>query len=122
MTKTQTDTNVKQAVPLFSVSNIRAVGPLHVDGLGFSMTNQWNDGGRLRWCWLQRGGAALMLKEFPQTGHDSWMPSGKVGEGVAIYFVCEDAPAIFREVTAHGIPGIKTLRRKRDVGDIPVRS
>ena len=74
---------------------------------GFTMTNRWIDAGQLRWCRLQRGGAALMLQEFPKEGHDSWMPEGKVGEGVAIYFICEDATAIFREVTARGIQASK---------------
>lgn len=101
------DTNIKQAVPFFSVSDIQESVRYYVDGLGFTMTNRWLDGGRLRWCWLQRGGAALMLQEFPKTGHDAWTPTGKVGEGVAIYFICADAPAIFREATARGIPAAR---------------
>jgi len=36
-------------------------------------------------------------------GHDSWAPTGKVGEGVSIYFICEDALAIYRQVTSRGI-------------------
>jgi hypothetical protein len=83
----------------------------YVDGLGFEMTRQWFDQGidqeidegKFRWCWLQRGGAALMLQEFRTAGHDSWTPEGKVGEGVSIYFICEDAVAIYREISARGI-------------------
>jgi hypothetical protein len=75
----------------------------YVDGLGFRMTQRWIDAGVLRWCWLERGGAALMLQEFRTEGHDSWMPECKVGEGVTIYFICEDALAIYREVTARGV-------------------
>jgi len=101
--ETPGDADVKQAVPFFSVSDIQESVRYYVDGLGFTMTNRWLDGGRLRWCWLQRGGAALMLQEFPQEGHDAWRPAGKVGEGVAIYFICTDALAIFREATARGI-------------------
>lgn len=101
------DTNVKHAVPFFSVSNIQESVRYYVDGLGFTMTNRWLDGGRLRWCRLQRGGAALMLQEFPKEGHDAWTPAGKVGEGVAIYFICTDALAIFREVSARGIPAAR---------------
>jgi len=36
-------------------------------------------------------------------GHDSWAPTGKVGEGVSIYFIGEDALAIYRQVTSRGI-------------------
>ncbi|MCU0503796.1 MAG: VOC family protein [Anaerolineae bacterium] len=108
---TKTGSNVKQAVPFFAVSNIEASAHYYVDGLGFEMTRQWIDPeigeGKLRWCWLQRGGAALMLQEFPTAGHDSWTPEGKVGEGVSIYFICDDALAIYRELTARGIPAAK---------------
>jgi lactoylglutathione lyase len=95
--------NVKQAVPFFAVSDIQASVPYYVDGLGFVMTNQWIEEGVLRWCWLERGGAALMLQEFRKEGHDSWRPAAKVGEGVVICFICNDALAIYREVTARGI-------------------
>jgi lactoylglutathione lyase len=101
--ETKTAANAKQAVPFFSVSNIDASIRYYVDDLGFQMTYKWIDEGKLRWCWLQLGGAALMLQEFPKEGRDSWVPKGKVGEGVSIYFICEDALAIYREVTSRGI-------------------
>jgi catechol 2,3-dioxygenase-like lactoylglutathione lyase family enzyme len=94
---------VRQAVPFFAVSNIEESVRYYVDGLGFEMTYKWIDEGKLRWCWLQRGGGALMLQDFRKEGHDSWVPEGKLGEGVSIYFICEDALAIYREVTARGI-------------------
>jgi catechol 2,3-dioxygenase-like lactoylglutathione lyase family enzyme len=99
--------NLKQAVPFLGVSNIEASIRYYVDGLGFEMTNKWIDEGKLRWCWLQRGGAALMLQEFKKEWHDSWAPEGKVGVGVSICFICEDALAIYREVTARGIQAAK---------------
>ncbi|MBW8876972.1 MAG: VOC family protein [Acidobacteria bacterium] len=98
-----TKTNVKQAVPFFAVSNIEESVRWYVDGLGFEMTKKWIDEGKLRWCWLQIGDAALMLQEFRKEGHDSWVPEGKVGVGVSICFNCEDALAIYREVTSRGI-------------------
>jgi len=103
----KTESNVKQAVPLFSVSNIEESVRYYVDGLGFEMTKKWIDEGKLRWCWLQHGDAALMLQEFSKEGHDSWVPEGKVGEGVSIYFICEDALAIYREVRSRGIQASK---------------
>lgn len=98
-----TTTNVKQAVPFFGVSNMEASLRFYVDGLDFQMTNRWVDEGKLRWCWLEIGEAALMLQEFRKEGHDSWKPSGKVGEGVNICFMCEDALEIYHEATARGI-------------------
>ena len=98
-----TEPNVKQAVPFFAVSDMQASLCFYVDGLGFKMTLKWIDEGKLRWCWLERGGAAMMLQEFRKTGHDSWTPRGKVGEGVSICFICNDALAIYHEVTSRGI-------------------
>jgi catechol 2,3-dioxygenase-like lactoylglutathione lyase family enzyme len=97
------ETNVKQAVPFFRVSDMEASVRYYVDGLGFGMTQKWIDEGKLRWCWLERGDAALMLQEFRKEGHDSWVPDGKVGEGVSICFICKDALAIYHEVTSRGI-------------------
>jgi lactoylglutathione lyase len=99
----KTETNVKQAVPFFAVSNIEGSVRYYVAGLGFEMTKEWIHEGRLRWCWLQHGGATLMLQEFRKEGHDSWAPKGKVGEGVSIYFICENALEIYCEVTQRGI-------------------
>jgi lactoylglutathione lyase len=91
--------NVKQAVPLFRVSNIQASVRYYVVGLGFTKTKEWTPDGKLRWCWLQYGGAALMLQEWPE----SKPPERKVGVGVSVCFQCEDALAIYREVRSRGI-------------------
>ena len=99
--------NVKQAVPFFAVSSMEASLRFYVDGLGFKMTQRWVDDGVLRWCWLELGGAALMLQEYRTEGHDSWVPQGKVGEGVTIDFMCRDALAIYHEVTARGIEAVR---------------
>jgi len=96
-------TNVKQAVPFFGVSNMEESLRFYVEGLGFVMTKKWIDEGKLRWCWLEIGGAALMLQEFRKEGHDSWKPSGKLGEGVSVCFMCQDALAIYREAASRGI-------------------
>lgn len=105
--QTKTAANVKQVVPFFRVSSIEQSVRYYVEGLGFEMTNKWIDEGKLRWCWLQFGGAALMLQEFRKEGHDSWLPSVKVGEGVSICFICEDALAIYRECVRRGIQAAK---------------
>ena len=100
---TKAEPNVRQAVPFFRVSSMAEAVHYYVDGLGFHMTRKWIDDGKLRWCWLEHGDAALMLQEFRREGHDSWAPEGKVGVGVSIYFICQDALSIYREVTSRGI-------------------
>src|SRR5712675_2396933 len=100
-TEIKVEANVQQAVPFFGVSNMEASLRFYVDGLGFEMTKKWTpDGdGRVRWCWLQLGDAAIMLQEY----RASKKPEGKLGLGVTICFQCKDALAIYREVTARGI-------------------
>ena len=70
MPEKKAEPKVKQAVPFFGVSNIEDSLHFYVDGLGFEMTKKWIDEGQLRWCWLQLGGAALMLQEFEREGPD----------------------------------------------------
>ena len=99
--------NVKQAVPFLGVSDMEESLRYYVDGLGFQMTNKWIHEGKLRWCWLEHGEAALMLQEFWKDGHHEGRPEGKLGQGVSICFICEDALAIYREVTSRGIEASK---------------
>jgi len=65
-TQTKIDANVQQAVPFFMVSSMETSLRFYVDGLGFEMKKKWTpDGdGKVRWCWLELGDAALMLQEF----------------------------------------------------------
>jgi lactoylglutathione lyase len=105
-TNTRTTTNVKQAVPFFAVSNIEA-SVRYYEGLGFEMTKKWIDEGKLRWCWLEHGEAALMLQEFRKEGKDSWVAQGKVGVGVSVCFIGEDALALYRGFRSRGIEASK---------------
>jgi lactoylglutathione lyase len=99
--------NVKQAVPFFGVRNMDASLRFYVDGLGFQMTLKWIDEGQLRWCWLENGGAAVMLQEFRDDGRHDPPPTGKLGVGMSVCFICQNALAFYREVTARGIQASK---------------
>jgi len=101
-----TSVNVKQAVPFFGETNMETSLRFYVDGLGFKMKNHWipdraedHPDGRIRWCWLQLGEAAIMLQEFrPQS-----RPKETLGTGASVSFMCEDAPALYREFKSRGI-------------------
>ena len=95
--------NVKQAVPFFKVSDMKASIRFYVDGLGCEIGQKWEPDGQLRWCWLKLGEAALMLQQFPTSGQDSWTPSGEAGEGVTVVFICEDALQLYNEFRARGL-------------------
>jgi lactoylglutathione lyase len=100
--------NVNQSVPFFGVTNMEASLRFYVDGLGFQMKHWWipdriedgnNPDGRVRWCWLQRGAAAIMLQEF-------WpgrRPTETLGTGVHVCFICEDALELYREFKSRGV-------------------
>ncbi len=97
--------NVKQAVPFFMVTDMEASTRFYVEGLGFSVTNEWRPDyaeGRLQWCWLQLGGAAVMLQEYRRDGEGGRL-QGPLGQGVSVYFICADAIAIYRDLIAHGV-------------------
>lgn len=116
--ETMTSANVKQAVPFFGVTNMEASLRFYVDGLGFKMKRWWipdaADGhyhpdGRIRWCWLEHGDAAIMLQEFGE-GRG---PKEMLGTGVNVCFQCEDALALYREFKSRGIQ----TRRRPFVGN-----
>ena len=95
--------NVKQTVPFLHVADMSQSLSFYVDGLGFEVLDSWVVEGAIRWCWLRLGGAALMLQEFPTEGQGAWVPTCKVGEGVSLYFICDDALAVYHDVKARGI-------------------
>jgi lactoylglutathione lyase len=97
---TDSEPNVQQAVPFFMVSNIEASLRFYVEGLGFKRTKQWIVDDKIRWCWLQLGGAALMLQEYNAT---SPLTTAKLGEGVSVCFQCKDALAIYHEARARSL-------------------
>jgi lactoylglutathione lyase len=93
------EANVQQAVPFFMVSNIEASLAFYIECLGFKRTKQWIVDGKIRWCWLELGGAALMLQEYLPDK----IRSNKPGEGVSICFQCRDALAIYHDAIAHDL-------------------
>ena len=100
-TNSEANDNVRQVVPFLRVSEMERSVRFYIDGLGFTMKHQWVVEGKLRWCWLTRGGASLMLQEFLKEGPSA--PQGKLGEGVSLCFQCEDAVALYREFRSRGI-------------------
>jgi lactoylglutathione lyase len=100
----QTSANVQQAVPFFMIQDMERSLRFYMEGLGFTMANKWIDQGKLRWCWLKIGEAAIMLQEYgpPSPGHQP-SPADKHGVGVSVCFQCRDALSLYREFRSRGI-------------------
>ena len=101
--RAKTKANIKQAVPFFAISNMENSLRFYVDGLGFEMTQKWIPNDKIEWCYLQRGGGAIMLQEFRKEGADAREFEGKIGEGISICFMCEDALELYHEFTSRKI-------------------
>ena len=95
--------HVTAVVPLLLVTNMERSLAFYIDGLGFTVQNRWVPDGRLRWCWMSLGGAALMLQEASESTREKTLTTGTLGNGAALYFQCTDAIAIYREAAARGI-------------------
>ncbi|MDE2890725.1 MAG: VOC family protein [Gemmatimonadota bacterium] len=95
--------NVSEVVPFFAVKDMRKSLAFYVDGLGFKMEGKWVDEGVIRWCMLRIGNAAVMLQEFRTEGHDSRQFSENKGEGVSLFFFCDDAVGYYRNLRNRGI-------------------
>ena len=95
--------NMKLAVPFFGVTDMEASMRFYIDGLGFTMTNQWTPGGKIEWCWLQRDAVSLML-QGPRA--DKIPPREREvapKTGPSICFQCEDALALYHEFKERGL-------------------
>ena len=95
---------VRQLVPLLMVRSMDASLRFYVDSLGFVMTNKWTPEGKIRWCWLEHGTAALMLQEWASDDRRRSELEGKLGAGVGLNFQCADALAFYHVVRERGVP------------------
>ncbi|HMJ61677.1 MAG TPA: VOC family protein [Bryobacteraceae bacterium] len=98
---------VTAVVPLLMVTSMERSLAFYIDGLGFTIQNRWIPDGRLLWCWMSLGGAALMLQEAVEPTRQKMAAAGVLGNGVALYFSCSDALAIYREAAARGIHALR---------------
>jgi lactoylglutathione lyase len=94
--------NVTQVVPFLRIADMDASLRFYIDGLGFTLKNKWVPDGKIRWCWLEFGGAALMLQQYRKDAANS-LADSKLGLGVSLAFQCNDALALYHEFLAHNL-------------------
>jgi lactoylglutathione lyase len=100
---TSPEANLRLAVPFFGVTDIEASLRFYRDGLGFTLTRAWEPEGRIRWCWIERDGVALMLQEYWKDGRRGGAPAGPLSQGASVCIMCRDAIAIYHEAKARGL-------------------
>jgi len=93
------DTNVQFVTPFFMVTDMARTLRFYLDGLGFTLKHKWLVDNKIRWCWLDLGGASLMLQEY----HPARVPQNKLGEGASLWFQCLDSVALYREFLSRGL-------------------
>ena len=99
--------NVSAVVPLLMVSSMDRSLAFYVDGLGFTIRNRWMPDGLLRWCWMSLGRAALMLQERVEHSGEKVVDEHFRGNGMALYFQCNDALGIYSEAAARGVHAVR---------------
>ena len=105
-THSMTTVGVQQLVPLLMVKDMKRSLSFYVEGLGFEIKNTWTPEGRIRWCWLELGGAAFMLQErvtYDPHGNKATQLDENVGAGVGFNYQCRDAIAFYKIVKARGL-------------------
>ena len=99
MTATSNAAAVRQLVPLLAVQDIQRSAEFYRDRLGFALTGKAENEGKMFWCRMERGGSAIML----QQAEDEDGPAKGRGRGVSLYFICDDADAVYMELTSRGL-------------------
>lgn len=98
MTETAVEPNVKLAVPFFNVTDMDVATRFYTEALGFKITKKWEPEGKLRWCWMELDGVAMMLQ---RRNLEKPAPA-EPGANATISFQCKDALAIYNRVKAKG--------------------
>ena len=101
--KEENPVEVSEVVPFFAVKDMEKSLAFYVKGLGFRMEGKWVDEGVIRWCMVRIGKAAVMLQEFRTEGHDSRQFGENRGEGVSLFFFCDDAVGYYRDIKSRGV-------------------
>ncbi len=99
MTATSNAAAVRQLVPLLAVQDIQRSVEFYRDRLGFKLTGEADNEGKMFWCRMERGGSAIML----QQAEDEDGPAKGRGRGVSLYFICDDADAVYLELISRGL-------------------
>ncbi len=91
---------VHEIVPLFYVQEMSRSIHFYCDQLGMTRTMSWEPDGRLKWCRLELGGAAMMLQlaEGEIAGN-----SANWGQGTVFFLNCDDVDSLCSKFIDNGL-------------------
>lgn len=95
----ESPTRVRELWPLLVVQDMQRSLMFYRDLLGFELLDQAENDGQVFWCRLRCGGATLMLQ---QAEAEDGSADGR-GKGVTFYFVCNDADAMYVDLSTRGL-------------------
>ncbi|MCC5827803.1 MAG: VOC family protein [Phycisphaeraceae bacterium] len=99
MTIAEKSGTVNELWPLLRVTDIERSIAFYRDQLGFDVVGDAKSDGRIFWCRLKRDSASVMLQQAE--AEDG--PAEGRGRGVGFFFVCNDADAVYDELTGRGL-------------------
>jgi len=99
MSENSSSAKIHELVPLLFVEDISRSAEFYRDALRFVQTEHWEPDGKLAWCRLERGGAAIMLQQA--TVEDG--PAEYRGHGVGFFFNCDNVDALHAELQKRGL-------------------
>jgi lactoylglutathione lyase len=97
----KSDQNVQRVIPFLRSTDMERSLPFYVDGLGFTVTKRWEQKGKVRWCWLEKGDAAMMLQEI-EPAEDPGIVQEESGLPILV-FMCKNALALYKEIRSRGL-------------------
>ncbi len=98
MTANSPTGTVREIWPLLFVQDIVRSLEFYRDRLGFDVVQEAQDNGRVFWCRLKRDEGSLMLQQAEEEDKP-----GRPGQGVVLFFLCDDANAIHSDLVARGL-------------------
>jgi uncharacterized glyoxalase superfamily protein PhnB len=99
MSSSEFISTVRELIPLLFVDDIEQSLAFYCERLGFELVNKWEPDGKLSWCRIERGGAAVMLQQAcTEDG-----PAAGRGRGVGFFFNCDDVDAAYAQFSANGL-------------------
>jgi len=90
---------IDRLIPLLNVESVIRSIAFYRDHLGFEVLHEWEDGGRVRWAWLEHGGVKLMLNEPDEAPSRARRKRGPYSDAV-FYFHVPDVDALHERLKA----------------------